>query len=210
METKYHLEITKLALQPHFSETALQIITQANIRQDRLAYMVGHDYIHFDGSAFAEGFDYLQNQQSQIFESISKRDFQSSQKAFGRMTHSWQDFYSHSNYVQLWVNKSGEYNPHKIIPADDDIINHPSLQSGKNYGLVEFLAMLPILSPFLLSKMPADSHAKMNLDSTKSGEYFLFAYHAALKQTTKIFHEISQKITQLPNGSEMIKGFIGE
>lgn len=210
MLTKYHREITHLALHPLFSELALKTIIKANIMQDRIAYMFHHDHIHFDGSAFASGFAYIAAQEVILLDAINKQDYQAAQKAFGRITHSWQDFYSHSNYVQLWMEKTGETDARAIIHNDMDIIHHSSLASGKNYGLIEFLAMVPVLSDCKTPHIPDDSHAKMNLDSPKSGKHFHFAYQAALKKTVEIYQHTMQLLETNQVDSLKISGFTGK
>ncbi len=207
MKTKYHIEITRKALQSHFSESALEVIIQANIRQDRLSYQIGHDYIHFDGSAFARGFEYIHEQEAQIFDGIKRSDYMQAWQAFGRITHSWQDFYSHSNYVGLWLKRHPAEPPEKITDDDPDILNHPGLASGKNYGLIELLATLPILSTLFMPLMPDDSHAKMNLDSPTDSPYFEFAYIAAYRATVSVYERIRRQIESLPISDEAIQHF---
>ena len=197
MKTKYHIEITRKVLSSHFSTKAVDTIIRANIRQDRLAYMLGHDYIHFDGSAFEEGFSYLEDQKTILIEAIDREHYQNARKALGRMTHSWQDFYSHSNYVKIWRSLHPGLSSEDILPNELEIMEHPELLSGKNYGLIEFLAMIPGLSKIVLPKMPPDSHAIMNLDGPETGPLFEYAYQVAIKQTQvgyqRVLKELSQK-----------------
>jgi hypothetical protein len=195
MNTKYHTEITHKALESHFSNQALERIITANIRQDRVAYMLGHDHIHFDGSAFSAGFRYIADQEKMLLEYLALAKYHQAQEAFGRMIHSWQDLYSHSNYVQLWLETHPHQPPETIVPNNTDIINHPNFASGKNYGLIEFLAMVPILSSLIIPRMPSDSHAKMNLDSPSSGPNFPYAYFAAYKATQAAFENLIGKIS---------------
>jgi hypothetical protein len=190
MKSIYHKEITGKALRPHFSGKALKEIVRANILQDRIQYQLGHDHIHFDNSAFSASFKYLAQQKVHLKSSILGGDYTEARKALGRMTHSWQDFYSHSNYVKLWLEQYGWHAPGMITANDPDIINHPWLKSGKIYGILEFAAMLPGFSWFLAGLMPEDSHARMNLDRPKAGRLFPYAYQAALKRTRLVFQEI--------------------
>ncbi len=211
MKSQYHREITIKALSPHFSEPALAEIVQANLRQDRPRNQFGHDEIHFDGSAFDAGFVYLQEQQGILFGKVRQRDFSAARQAFGRITHSWQDYYSHSNYVGLWHAAHPSDPAEAIDPADPVVMAHEDLISGKNYGLIEFIAMIPGLSSLIVPKMPADSHAKMNLDSPAAGPLFAFNYQAALKRTILTYQEladqfISHGITQ----EDRIAGFHGK
>jgi hypothetical protein len=197
MNTKFHIEITRKALNIHFSSQALERIVTANTRQDRVAYMLGHDHIHFDGSTFNAGFRYISDQEKMLFEYLALNKYHQAQEAFGRITHSWQDLYSHSNYVQLWRQKHADLPPEAIIPNNPDILNHPNFASGKNYGLIEFLAMVPVLSSLIKPRMPSDSHAKMNLDSPASGPNFWFAYWAAYKATLAAYENLIEKVNQI-------------
>lgn len=194
MHTKYHVEITQKALEKQFSDSALKTIIHANIRQDRLLYALGHDHIHFDGSAFQKGFDYISLQEQLIYEHMSHLNYDFARQALGRMLHSWQDFYSHSNYIKLWLDQNRNSTPESILIDDPKIMNHPDLISGKNYGVIEFIALLPGVSRLVLPLMPSDSHAKMNLDLPSSSPYFDYAYWAALKRTNKVFDLVIQEL----------------
>ncbi len=210
MKKKYHIDITKTSLSEHFSEYALKEIVKGNLEQDRLINQFGHDYIHFDGSAFKSGFRYLRRQKQDVIDEIRKNNFSSARYALGRVTHSWQDFYSHSNYVRLWIDKMGNLPPEEITIEDLDIIDHTNLKSGKNYGLIEFLTLLPVISKWIKPHMPADSHAKLNLDGPESGDLFIYAYTAALKQTVKVFNNLMAKIKRLGISQEKISSFQGK
>ena len=210
MKTKYHIEITTKALSDKFTEKALGDVIQGNIQQDRIKNQFGHDYIHFDGSAFETGFSYLMQQKQDLIDHLSHDYFTAARFRFGRITHSWQDFYSHSNYVKLWRETAGNIPPEEIVINDPIIMDHPELKSGKNYGLIEFFALIPPFSKWIKPIMPEDSHAKMNLDGPEVGEYFAFAYHAALKQTVCAFQELmtlfqSEDITQ-----KKVRSFLGK
>lgn len=207
MQTKYHIEITRKALEGFFSEKALVTIINANIRQDRFVYQIGHDDIHFDGSAFDPGFEYLANQAQMVIGHLKQAELEPAWEAFGRHLHSWQDFYSHSNYVKLWQRDHQGDSPEEIGINDQKILNHPELKSGKNYGLVEFIALLPILSRIVKPLMPSDSHAKMNLDSPDSGKDFKFAYWAAMKQTEAAYVNIVQSLSEIDGSQNMIIRF---
>ena len=98
-----HAEITRNALAGNFSERALGAIIAANLRQDRLLALIGHDEYHFDSNAFAESYAYLEEQRSLTISSLKSNDLPSAWSAFGRLMHTAQDFYAHSNYIDLWL-----------------------------------------------------------------------------------------------------------
>ena len=103
MLTQYHIEIMLASLGGRFSPRALSAIIQANLHQDRIAGQVGHDEFHFDNNAFEKSYAYMEEQRALTLSSLQKGDAPSAWAAFGRMTHTAQDFYAHSNYVTLWV-----------------------------------------------------------------------------------------------------------
>jgi len=210
MKTKYHIQITQKVLEEYFDQNAIDKIIKANIWQDRIKNQIGHDYIHFDGSAFSEGFAYIQTQESILYNAIEDYDYSEAWAATGRLLHSWQDFYSHSNYVQLWHQITENPSPEEIDHNDPEIFNAPKLKSGKNYGIIEFFAMIPGLSRLIKPLMPADSHAKMNLDSPKSGPYFEFAFIAAQKRTKQAINAILRQLFTLDIKGEAIHVFLGK
>jgi hypothetical protein len=210
MKSKFHREITTSVLGCHFSDAALNAIIKANIKQDRIKYQFGHDYIHFDGSAFSEGFEYSHSQETELYNAIDIKDYKNAWVCLGRILHSWQDFYSHSNYVRLWLEKTLDGKPEMIDHDDQAIFRSPKLKSGKNYGLIEFIALLPGLSKVLTPLMPSDSHAKMNLDSPKSGSYFEFAYAAAEKRTAQVLDQIFNFMKDKKFEQDRINAFLGK
>jgi len=210
MKTKFHIEITEKVLKPYFSDEILRKIMTSNIKQDRLKFQIGHDYIHFDGSAFSEGFEYISQQTRILYKSLEKGNIKQAWTSLGRILHSWQDFYSHSNYVYIWLQKSDKSNPCNIDHKDLEIFKSPNLKSGKNYGILEFLAMIPGLSRLIKPLMPSDSHAKMNLDSPKSGSAFDYAYHAAKLRSKDVIEQIFDYINQQNFNRETVNAFMGK
>lgn len=210
MKTRFHIELSQVVLEKYFAQNVTDKIIKANTSQDRVQYQFGHDYIHFDGSAFIEGFDYISLQTELIFKSIEKENFELAWCSIGQILHSWQDFYAHSNYVHLWLQKTQDPEPEKIDYKDQEIISSPSLQSGKNYGIFEFLALIPLISLLVKPLMPADSHAKMNLDSLNSGPAFEYAYYAAKFRTEDVIKQIIHQINCLNLGVDKLNAFLGK
>jgi hypothetical protein len=182
----FHIEMTRLALDEHFSSNALEKITDANLYQDRVLGQIGHEEYHFDGNAFEKSYAYVEEQRALTVSSLMANDAPSAWSAFGRLTHAVQDFYSHSNYVDLWLSCQPDGavpTPSEIDPLDPDLINTPALRSGTIYLPLEAFYHFHMLRPLLLRILPRDSHAWMNLDSPKQGPNFAYAFHAALKRT---------------------------
>lgn len=210
MKSKYHIAITKEKLGPYFSENALNIIIRANILQDRLIYQFNHNHFHFDSSSFEAGFNYIEQLKVLIVENIRSSDFNSARKALGRITHAWQDFYSHSNYVTLWKNTHPDLSSSEIDPADESIFHCPDLRSGKNYGLTDMLALIPGISKWVTPRMPTDSHAKMNMDSPEASSLFPFAFTAAQKRTKLIYSDLMQSLKDGKITQDLINKFKGK
>ena len=210
MKTKFHIEITRDVLNQYFNQDVPKNIIRSNILQDRLKNQFGHDYIHFDSNAFIEGFEYISQQEKSLYQSLSAGDLEQAWKSLGRILHSWQDFYSHSNYVHIWLKKTENPDPQKINHADPEIMRSPVLQSGKNYGIIEFIALIPGVSLFVKPFMPPDSHAKMNLDSPKSGSAFKYAYSAAKKRTDDVIGQVLHHINGMETGEEKLRTFLGK
>lgn len=210
MDSKYHIEINRKALSDHFSERALKTINRSNISQDSIRNLIGHDCYHFDNNTFSEGFEYIAQQTASIVEAVGNAEFKPARAAFGRLLHAWQDFYSHSNYVRLWLDANQQALPEEIIHDDENIISHPDLHSGKIYGFFEFLALLPVITSIITPHMPDDSHAKMNLDNPRKGPLFDYAYHAAIKRTKTCYNELMHELEQQGINSDLILGFRGQ
>ncbi|HEY5730291.1 MAG TPA: hypothetical protein VIS72_09595 [Anaerolineales bacterium] len=186
MLSQYHIEIMLASLGGRFSARAMSVITHANINQDRLSGQFGHDEFHFDNNAFEKSYAYIEEQRGIVASSLTSGDSDAAWKAFGRFLHSAQDFYAHSNYITLWVNRfEGQTSPPppEVDPMDPSLIDSPDLRSGKVYYPFELLYFVKSLRPHVLPYLPKDSHAWMNLDSPEQGFKFDYAMHAAIKRT---------------------------
>jgi hypothetical protein len=122
-------------------------------------------------------------QRQKVITEIGNKNFTKAQSAFGRLLHTWQDFFSHSNYVKLWLENHTGLSAEEIDPDDHSLFLHPGLSSGSNNVLIEFLALIPIVNKALMPLFPPDSHARMNLDSPSTSNLFYFAYWAGFKRT---------------------------
>jgi hypothetical protein len=110
--------------------------------------------------------------------------------AFGRLTHAAQDFYSHSNYVALWLAQfppGAAPPPPGIDGLDPRLLRHPALASGFIYLPGELLSFFPALRPLARRLLPPDSHARMNLDTPAAGPLFAYSLVAARQRTQAEF-----------------------
>ena len=195
MNRDYHIQITTQALERHFRPAALAKIIAANLYQDRLRGQLGHDEYHFDSNAFDKSYNYIEKQRSLVRISLLAGDTEPAWSAFGRLTHTAQDFYAHSNYIDLWIARhpAGDPpSPEQVDAMDPDLLHSPALRSGKVYLPWEILTFVSFLEPLVKPLLPRDSHAWMNLDSPKQGLQFDYALQAAI-QRTKIEFESTKK-----------------
>jgi len=190
-----HEEMTREALAPHFSARALEIIVAANRKQDSLRNQIGHDEIHFDNNAIEKGYRYINEQRGYVLATLMGQGILSAWIAFGRLLHTAQDFYAHTNYISIWLaqHEGTPPSPLEVDPVQKDILRSPSLHSGKIYLPMDALYFIPFLREFSLKLLPENSHGRMNLDSPLQGPNFVYARAAAVKRTLHEF-DILQKL----------------
>jgi hypothetical protein len=201
MQVPIHEEMTREALGTRFSPSALEIIIAANKRQDSLHYQIGHDEFHFDNNAFEKSHRYIIEQRGQVIATLMGPGILNAWIAFGRLLHTVQDFYAHTNYVSLWLDQFNGTPPPPppvgIEPVQKSLVNSPDLRSGKLYLPLDALYYVPFLRKISLRLLPSDSHARMNLDSPEQGPRFAYARAAAVKRTLHEL-EILQKLLTPP------------
>lgn len=185
-----------LALDDVFGPRALEKMIEANVKQDGLPGQVGHDEYHFDNNAFEKSCAYIEEQRALVVSSLMANDAPSAWAAFGRLTHTAQDFYAHSNYIDLWLScqpADAIPTPSDVHPLDPDLISSPALRSGKVY-LLEALTLILPLKPLVMPFLPRDAHAWMNLDSPERGPSFQYAFQAAVKRTMIEFERTTKDL----------------
>ena len=193
-------------LRSFFSSRAISEVIYANIYQDYLSGQFGHDEYHFDNNAFEKSYTYMEEQRALTMTSLQKNDALSAWSAFGKMTHTLQDFYAHSNYIPLWVSRFDGQTlppPPEVDPLDPSLIHNPDLRSGKTYYPLELFYFVRKVRPYVLPLLPRDSHAWMNLDSPEQGWKFDYAMQAATKRTV-----IEYEKTTLNFSGEMCRLFL--
>jgi hypothetical protein len=133
-----------------------------------------------------KSYAYIEEQRALTVSALKNNDAPSAWSAFGRFLHTAQDFYAHSNYITLWVDRlNGQAlpAPSEVEALNPDLLNSPDLRSGKTYYPLELLYFWRPARAFALSWLPHDSHAWMNLDSPEQGFKFDYAMQAAIKRT---------------------------
>lgn len=203
MKKYYHREITTQALHAYFSQDALEHVIVANLGQDALQYQIGHDHFHYDANSFAVADAYCAQLRQDVRSALKRKTADQARTFFGRLTHTTQDFYAHSNYVALWRQSNPHAAPEDIDPQLDELIGHPGLISGRLYYPLELFSFIPLFQPVVLPLLPRDSHAWMNKDDPSRPD-FAFAFEAAKKRT---FHEFTRVCAGL--SAEEISVFAG-
>jgi hypothetical protein len=197
MLQKYHADILQQALGPVFSPAALAKITQANVSQDRISAQFGHDEYHFDNNAFEKSYAYMEEQRTLVVSSLYKEDADSAWSAFGRLTHTVQDFYAHSNYIDLWLALHANGSrpaPYQVNPVETSILESDALRSGKLYYPLELFSFVKLFKPLVLPLLPRDSHAWMNIDSPGQGFKFDYVMQASVKRTIIEFEKTTSNL----------------
>ncbi len=189
MRLKYHRRITTQALEKHVSPAALETIIAANFGQDTLRYQLGHDHFHYDNNSFTVGDAYIQAQRRAVMDALARGEARTAWQAFGRLTHAAQDFYAHSNYVELWREHDPGAAPDQISPLFAEALNDSRLHSGQLYYPLEVLSFIPVLQSLVARFLPRNSHARMNKDNPSRPD-FDFAYAAAVKRTELEYQNI--------------------
>ena len=129
METQYHISVLTETIGSQISARALQEIIAGNLGQD-MGWDQFKPHVHFDNSLFSDGLAFMEEQHAIITQSDSANKMWS---AFGKLTHAAQDFYSHSNYVDLWLKANGGFEktkPEDINGLDEKLLNDSRLVSG--------------------------------------------------------------------------------
>ena len=187
MYPPFHKQITREAIGVFFGEQELREVLAGNTGQDHLHGQIGHPEFHFDDSEFARTYAYLDQLKSDVITRIQTGiDYPHARTKFGRFTHALQDFYAHSNYIQLWA-ESRDTTPQdwdgRIDCQDDSILHSPRLISGHFYSPWELITFLPVIGRLFISLFPRDSHAYLNIDSPRNSTWFPLAYQAAVDRT---------------------------
>ena len=197
MLTQYHIEMTHVSLSEQVSKRALEMITTANIRQDRLSAQFGHDEFHFDNNAIDKSNRYINEQRGYVIATLLDTNISmlTAWSAFGRLLHSAQDFYAHSNYVTLWLDAYNGTPPlaGEIDPLKKELIQNLNLHTSISYFPMDVIYFIKPLRRLALRFLPKNSHGWMNLDSPEQGFKFEYAVAAAVKRTKHEF-ELLQKL----------------
>lgn len=192
----YHDQMTRAALVGCFGSAALDGVVRANLGQDAPLNLLVGKY-HFDGNAFDQAFEFFEAQKAAVIAQLAAGRSEKARRAFGRLTHAVQDFYAHTNYAALWLAANPDHDPaagRLVNPIDPEILASEALVAARVYYPWEVLSLIPAFKPLLERRLPADSHARMNLDHPGRGPLFPFAVSAAEERTRIEFGVIAARI----------------
>ncbi len=174
------------AIGDRLSQRAHAAVLASNLDQDSLFRLLNFER-HFDNSLFAKGLAYIEACRARAERAATPG---AAWDAFGRLAHTAQDFYSHSNYIALWLEQfepGAAPPPHQVDGLDSRLLHHPALVSGRVYLPLEALTLFPSLRPLARRWLPRDSHAWMNLDNPGRGPLFPYSIEAAVQRTRTEF-----------------------
>jgi hypothetical protein len=194
VKTQYHRIITTQALSPHFSQNALETVIAANLGQDIWQFQFGHDHFHYDNNSFTAGDDYIDDLRCSVVDVLQRGEAMSARESFGRLTHTAQDFYAHSNYIELWRESHPKASPDETDPMFAALLSDSRLRSGRIYYPLEAFSFITALKPYIVPLLPRDSHAWKNIDDP-SRPNFDYAYAAAVKRTELEFERLRQALS---------------
>ncbi|TAK13271.1 MAG: hypothetical protein EPO32_05975 [Anaerolineae bacterium] len=199
MKKIYHEQLCQESLGEFFSPAALAVITAANTGQDAiLRGFFAHPEFHFDESKFDLGWAYVESQRRIVREVLAgEGPAAEAWAAFGRLLHAVQDFYAHSNYTRLWAAHYTEDDlppPAQFDGMNDQLIHNPDLRSGNVYYPLELLTFFDRTRDWATPRLPADSHANMNLDYPARGPLFWYAMEGARQRSA---HELQTLLAVL-------------
>jgi len=194
VKEQYHREITVQALDDYFCSDALETVISANLGQDALRYQIGHDYIHYDSNSFAAGDAYCEAMRLSTIAALKSANPLAARESLGRLTHTVQDLYAHSNYVALWRETHPGVSADVIEPEIGELLSDARLHSGKLYYPLEAFSFIAALKPYVVPMLPRDSHAWMNIDDPSRPD-FDYAFAAAVKRTNLEYLRLVEQLS---------------
>lgn len=202
MDLPFHAEIMRAAVGEFFDATAMEQILAGNFSQDSFRNLLGdRPQLHFDDDKIAEALAYVEDLRTRIIAlAVETTDTAGAAQrhVFGQLCHTVQDFYAHSNYVDLWLAANGGLSataPESIPALDEEILQHPDLHTGSFVMWRDIIFYIPLLK-YLARKIyiPPQSHEAMHLDNPSRGEKFPYARAAAVQRTRWEYHRTVESI----------------
>ena len=79
---------------------------------------------------------------------------------------------------------------------DEALIEHPDLITGQVYFGEAVMFLIPLLTDWIMKRLPRDAHAWMNLDYPERGPLFPYAIEAARQRTIYEYDLLAEHIKQ--------------
>jgi hypothetical protein len=186
---RYHEEITRRSIGSFFTSVTLAEIVGANVGQDTFTSLLGvNAHRHVCDCTVAESLAYIDEEHAYIADIAQYPDSDREQRtALGRLLHTVQDFYAHTNYVVLWLAQNAGIEPPDVAQInefDPRIVTHPALRIAQWVTWRDPLYYVPLLGSVLRRFwLPEGSHEALHLDSPDRGLHFHFAMSIARQRT---------------------------
>lgn len=212
MLSQYHIEITENTLGSFFTAPSLREIARANVGQDSLASWFGVETRrHVCDCTVEASLDYVEEEQATIAKLAQQPGDEARQRAaLGRLLHTVQDFYAHTNYVSLWVAERGETMSMESGELDPRLLAHPQLQIAQWLTWREPFYYVPVVGQAMRRVwLPKSSHEAINLDSPKCGAHFYLAMAGARQRTRREYARAVAAIREV-GGRAAVARFHGE
>jgi hypothetical protein len=151
MQAQYHVATTRQVLGGLLAQNALAQVVNANIGQDTLLAVLGAaPHHHFCDPVIERSLEYIESEHARIATLAGAPGSEQAQRAaFGRLLHTVQDFYAHSNYVDLWLAQTGLEPPPAVDALDPRLLHHPQLQIGDWVFWRDLVFYIPLLGPLV-------------------------------------------------------------
>ncbi|WP_238325492.1 HET-C-related protein [Leptospira inadai] len=196
-----HGEMTEEVLRSlGFSKKDIELVSNANKGQD---YHQGTPKFHFDGAEnfqqiMSGGMKYIEEQWDLINgEKSTKNEIL---QAFGRIAHAIQDFYSHSNYVELYLKNVGDPEGKVVSPVDVptffEAMTSANLQSFRDILIKELRTGVFSVSNHFMGTEDPNDHYNMNHDDPSRPRHG-FARSAAARDTYFIGVSVQEILKKL-------------
>ena len=159
---------------------SIDVIIEYNAQVDTVKEQLRTAAAHFDSEQFQSAQERLINFRSSaqlliLHQSRSKtkyeEDYDNARKHMGRLLHTLQDFYSHTNYIENWVYEEDTVNPYSVLGQPGRVIENvaklenPCLDCTKT-GTSYFIGFLNIISFGQVIESTSIYECNNNLDSS--------------------------------------------
>lgn len=188
---RYHIEITKKSLGSFFSPASLREIARANVGQDSLGSLFGvQAHRHVCDCSVADSLAYIEEEHTNLAALTLTTGAEGKQRAaLGRLLHTVQDFYAHTNYVALWLSARGDtdsLDDATVDGLDPYILAHPRLQTAQWLTWRDPFYYVPVMGKVLRRfHLPPASHEAIHLDSPSRGDAFYLAMAIARQRSRR-------------------------